>query len=648
MSELRFTKDGVPIYDGSPELYVSYKRAALVYAETVEWKKRALVGPRLQAALEGSAKLSVEHMPPGWVSHEKGAGQLLEYLKLQVRAPTLAEAGRTMSRFFYGIKRRRGEGMAAWIVRHDEALLEAKRTLAEAIHEYGPISAAGSTGRGGSHRSRPPLEFGGNPRPPSELGGTTSGGGPSPSGEFNHEEAPAGDIETNEDAEDEEEDGQWTDHWWSSWSWQPYSWGVYSNQDSGWDAWRQKETLSQKTWEVSESASSQAEKFLPDFVIAWLLLQRSGLDATEKSVIVANLKNQFRTDRVKESLKLTWPDEELRRRDSQKHSAMFTAEETAMLADDDDAAEEPPISWDNPDDDYAYQALESEAQEAYAAIQDGRRTLREAREKQAMMRKNRNFYSGKGSGKGFGAPGSSTSSSRPPLKCFSCGGPHLRRDCPNQSEHKGQDQGAHLVFSANQVSNSGAAAEPMWRENTVLAAQSSDNQALLVLDQIIKEGKAIVDGGATSNLGSEEALQQLAALNWQAEGDDGLEIIPGETPSFRFGNNGRRECLSTALLNLRLGGDIGRMKIHLHDIPGQPVLLSIKGLKALGAVIDFSTNEALFKNIDARKVTTLETTTGGHQLFPLAGDVLQGAYERTTPFSSLKTESATASIDAKE
>ena len=28
--------------------------------------------------------------------------------------------------------------MAAWIVRHDEALLEAKRTLAEAIQEYGP------------------------------------------------------------------------------------------------------------------------------------------------------------------------------------------------------------------------------------------------------------------------------------------------------------------------------------------------------------------------------------------------------------------------------------------------------------------------------------------------------------------------------
>ena len=45
MTELRFNKDGVPIYDGSPELYVAYQRAALTYAETVEWKKRSLVGP---------------------------------------------------------------------------------------------------------------------------------------------------------------------------------------------------------------------------------------------------------------------------------------------------------------------------------------------------------------------------------------------------------------------------------------------------------------------------------------------------------------------------------------------------------------------------------------------------------------------------
>ena len=56
MTELKYTKDGVPIYDGSPETFTAYKRAALIYSETVDWKKKMLVGPRLQAALEGSAR----------------------------------------------------------------------------------------------------------------------------------------------------------------------------------------------------------------------------------------------------------------------------------------------------------------------------------------------------------------------------------------------------------------------------------------------------------------------------------------------------------------------------------------------------------------------------------------------------------------
>ncbi|CAE7753594.1 unnamed protein product [Symbiodinium necroappetens] len=573
MSELRFTKDGVPIFDGSPEQYVSYKRAALVYAETVEWKKKMLAGPRLQAALEGSARMSVEHMPPGWVSHEKGAKQLLEYLKLQVRAPTLAEA---------------------------------KRTLAEAIHEYGPSSV---------------------PEPPRQ--GSRRG---SPTAQEDAQQAatPEDEGAPSEDVNTPEADEEWYDEWWQSWPWYSSSWESSSGYNESGNSWQQKETLSQKTWDVSEAASAQAERFLPDFVIAWLLLQRSGLDSTERSVIVANLKNQFRTDRVKEALKLTWPDDELRRRDSQKQTAMFTTEETAMLAEDDDTPEEPPASWDDPADDYAYQALESEAQEAYAAIQDGRRTLREAREKQAMMRRNRNFYSGKGGGKGGSMKGAFSGGTKPPVKCFSCGGPHLRRDCPHQGEPKPSDQGAHLVFHALEVTNTQTAAEPKWDEAFVLAAQSEDEHNLLALDQIIKEGKAIIDGG--------DALQQLAALNWEREGDDGLQIVPGETPSFRFGNNGRHDCLSTALLNLRLGGDLSKMRIHLHDIPGQPVLLSVKGLRALGAVIDFEKNEAVFKNVDATRVATLETTASGHQLFPLAGDALKDSYVRKTPFQGLKSE----------
>ena len=159
--------------------------------------------------------------------------------------------------------------------------------------------------------------------------------------------------------------------------------------------------------QVSEAASEEASKLLPDFVVAWMLLQRSGLDSVERSVIVANLKNQFTTHRVREALKLTWPDEELRRRDATRQSALFES-----------------MEWEEGEE--AYQAFELEARNA-------RRTLRDARERQSMMRRNRKFYPN-GSNRDQGGE------RRPPLRCFRCGGPHLKKDCPEKR--------AHFVFSA--------------------------------------------------------------------------------------------------------------------------------------------------------------------------------------------------------
>ena len=634
MSELRYTKDGVPIFDGSPESFVGYQRAALVYAETVEWKKRSLVGPRLQAALEGSAKLAVEHMAPGWVSHEQGASQLLQYLKKQVRAPTLAEAGRTMSRFFYGVKRRRGEGMTAWIVRHDEALLEAKRTLAEAIHEYGPNhSRSSSTSPTRKSSSWQAYSRAGTPVTPFEPEAAADEVEENATSEIREDEyePEAAEPMTNED-EDEHWTSWWQSTWWQSQDWDTWSWKASGDQGSPACSWKARGSPSRASWDASEAASAQAEKFLPDFVIAWLLLQRSGLDATERSVITANLKNQFTTIRVKEALKLTWPDEELKKRDSTKHSAMFTAEEAALLAEADEEDHTEPPSWDNAEEEHAYQALEDDAQEAFAALQEARRTLRDAREKQSQMRRNRSFFPpSKGYGKGSGKQ---RNYDRPPIRCFKCGGPHRRQDCPELNEKSTSEQ-VSFVFSATEDAskNDGGAAESEWPGEAALAAHVE--VSMLALHDAIQQGKAVIDGGATSSLGSEEAMQAIADLNWRNKGSDGIEILSHETPSFRFGNNGQQSCMATALLQTPAGDKEAKMRIHLHDIPGQPVLLSVKSLRSLGAVIDFERDEAIFRRLDPSKVVRLETTDSGHQLYPLVENVLNQAKHRGRPFRTL-------------
>ncbi|CAE7554899.1 unnamed protein product, partial [Symbiodinium sp. CCMP2456] len=309
-----------------------------------------------------------------------------------------------MSRFFYGIKRRRGEGMSGWIVRHDEALLEAKRTLAEAIQEYGPEIKHTSASRNPSWRAS---SQGQHHAPDSFSGGAPdedNEAGPADEGDGDGAES-AGPPEGSRASED------WHNQWWSS-EWRPWSWDQQSGSGGPWGYGSQAGAQSRMSWDASEAASAQADKFLPDFVIAWLLLQRSGLDATEKSVIVANLRNNFTMTKVKEALKLTWPDEELRKRDSGKGSALLAAEEEAFMTEDFEHEEMEVPEWDTQEEGYAYQALEDDAQEALAALDDARRTLKDAREKQAQMRRNRNFFPNKNNSE------QRSQGRKPPIKYF--------------------------------------------------------------------------------------------------------------------------------------------------------------------------------------------------------------------------------------
>ena len=163
--------------------------------------------------------------------------------------------------------------------------------------------------------------------------------------------------------------------------------------------------------------------------------------------------------------------------------------------------------------------------------------------------------------------------------------------------------------------------------------KNAEDQAALSLQQILREGKAIIDGGATSSVASVEAMEQIMRLNQDPSRDIAVERT--ERPHFRFGNNGRTQCLSTAKVPVPLGNALGEMRVHIHEIEGQPVLMSVAALRALGAVIDFEKDEAIFRNVDASVVVPLERAPSGHQLFPLTKDILSVGTPRFSPFSSL-------------
>ena len=141
------TSDGVPRYDGTPELLSSYKEEAIQYLMTFEHRKRYLAGPRLVKELEGTAKTAVRTMTlrdPQWVAHPRGVYTLLQHLEETVARPSLPEASRFVMKFFYNMQRRRSETMTSWITRHSEGLWEASQALRKVQKEYGSQTKQGS------------------------------------------------------------------------------------------------------------------------------------------------------------------------------------------------------------------------------------------------------------------------------------------------------------------------------------------------------------------------------------------------------------------------------------------------------------------------------------------------------------------------
>ena len=190
-----------------------------------------------------------------------------------------------------------------------------------------------------------------------------------------------------------------------------------------------------KSYYGKQTASGEADRFLPDFVVAWLLLQRSGL---EKSVITANLKNQFTVERVKDALKLTCPDDDLRKRDTGRQGAYVSVENEALLADlDDDDHAEDLFEAQNEEEEQAYMSLEKEAQSAW--------------------QRSKVFQGGP------------TRTSRP-VSASMCGGPHLRKDCDKEPQDP-KIKSVHFVFHTVEEPENGAAAEANDKTEKCLAAE---------------------------------------------------------------------------------------------------------------------------------------------------------------------------------
>ena len=146
-------------------------------------------------------------------------------------------------------------------------------------------------------------------------------------------------------------------------------------------------------------------------------------------------KSHFSLQGVENSLRAHWTDSQVRRRDGADDRPQ------AHFEDQDWDEYDEPVEWDqsyfenwDPSDIVLFQEAQAAEQEAWAQIQEGRRTLREAREKQKAVRLGRQYFNSKGKGRGKSQRYRPREADDMPPRgpCLRCGKGHATRDCPHK------------------------------------------------------------------------------------------------------------------------------------------------------------------------------------------------------------------------
>ena len=578
-----------------------YKEEALQFLMTFEYRKRYLAGPRLASELEGTARMAIRTMTlrdPQWISHPRGVYTLLEKLESVVSKPSLVEGSRYIMKFFYNLQRKKQETMTSWIARHSEALWEASQALRKIQKEFSSKKTGWEASSWATGSSR----------------GGAGWGAESRQGDHDSANPFRDDGRMDEDDnEEEDEDVQEYDGysgWWHDRGGNHRtdshkgSWSHWSSQGSWWSA----------DYEVPPEWDTSDEIFIPEFLAGFLLLNRSGLDAHERANILAAIRGKFGTEAVGKALREQWSDEDLIRRDRQRANTAMAVEEIdeemdALFAD----GGLDPGEGLTEEEMEAFTAEQERVEHAMEAIRQQKATLKEARWKQKQIKLGRGYFPPKPFPKAGGFKSGEKG------KCFRCGSTeHQIKDCPKKAPMaKVAEETAEIVFSAEEVY---ASAEAMSAE------------------EVIRSCQGIIDSGATASLGSVDALAQIQQHNIEALGDDQMQVDVDQRPVFKFGNGQKQGCISTVNLGIGAGPLKGSMQIHAHEVPNQPVLVSRKALKALGAIIDFRNNSVIYTKIDPHCVVQLREADNGHLLMPLVGNILDGGERRQTAFTSLSHE----------
>ena len=153
----------------------------------------------------------------------------------------------------------------------------------------------------------------------------------------------------------------------------------------------------------------------------------------------------------------------------------------------------------------------------------------------------------------------------------------------------------------------------------------------------MRQGKAVIDGGATKTLASVAAMEHIMALNARKLGSSGVKAVDlKDRPTFGFGNGSENRCTSTVQLQVQANTRPGELKVHCLNQGSGPLLLSVEALRRLKAVIDFDADLICFRALDDKRLIKAERSQTGHQLLPLCEDLYKDSMIAKSAIPSLE------------
>ena len=400
----------VPSWDGSADTFQSYCESALLYEQTTKFQDRYLAGPRLVGELQGAARRLVVGQRPDWVSFNGGVEHLLQHLRKCLGKPQVPELTELLSKYFKNSKRRQGELMGDYITRKCELYVRAQQAMLRVRPHHDRTS------------SRSPVDWAGNWHSQSRRTSVVSrasndGGSENPIGEETQPAAPTASEapSSNEGATT----GQGSN--WDQWGWQGYTsyWGGYSQYN-----WKWQSSDWQSTGSYVSQESQNLPELVPEFVQAWLLLQDAGLESQERNTVIVATQGDMTLQRVAQELRNLFADVDLKKRDTTRKYHGYAGEHLEVS----DGEQSAPETAFNAEDELTAEGLalwsetEDEIQSALAAVQQAKRTLKNARERQKLVKQSRQYFRYSSSSRK-----ADDRSREEKLTCLRCGRPDTRQ-----------------------------------------------------------------------------------------------------------------------------------------------------------------------------------------------------------------------------